>query len=382
MTTDLSNIRTIQDVINVLSVLFFNMNEIERVYYDIFINPVPMDVTLERYNDEGTLETITVPNRAKASFDVLTGEGSPSGIVAASPGGFYLDTAAGDMYYKRAGTDAYGWVKILSSTSMQPGVDYLLPDGDGSQLKNLNMSNVSSGILPVGKGGTGAKDLVGIIKGNGTSAFSTAVEGIDYLGPSSLTGIIAFYPMSNIPTGWLRCDGAAYNRLTYAKLFEKIGTTYGAGDGSTTFNVPNLYNYYIRCWDGNTEFNTVQQPQVGSHAHNFSGETNESGGNHTHTKGDMNIIGNISFNGIDPGTFTGSADGAFSKTNFTAYSGNHGNYANGGITFNFDASRSWTGSTSTASANHSHSFSGTTENNSAEAENRVLCKMLVPVIKF
>ena len=89
MATDISNIRTMQDVINVLSVVYFNMNEIERIYYDMFINPMPMDVTFQRYNDEGVLETITLPNRAKASFNVLTGEGSPNNVVAANIGVFY-----------------------------------------------------------------------------------------------------------------------------------------------------------------------------------------------------------------------------------------------------------------------------------------------------
>jgi microcystin-dependent protein len=42
------------------------------------------------------------------------------------------------------------------------------------------------------------------------------------------------------PTGWLVADGSAYSRATYSRLFSAIGTTWGAGDGSTTFNVPNL----------------------------------------------------------------------------------------------------------------------------------------------
>jgi microcystin-dependent protein len=42
------------------------------------------------------------------------------------------------------------------------------------------------------------------------------------------------------PAGWLLCDGAAISRTTYAALFTAIGTKYGVGDGSTTFNVPNL----------------------------------------------------------------------------------------------------------------------------------------------
>jgi microcystin-dependent protein len=51
-------------------------------------------------------------------------------------------------------------------------------------------------------------------------------------------GVIAPYGGTAAPDGWLLCDGTAYNRTTYSELFTAIGTAYGAGDGSTTFNVP------------------------------------------------------------------------------------------------------------------------------------------------
>ena len=54
------------------------------------------------------------------------------------------------------------------------------------------------------------------------------------------TGTLAATARSSAPAGWLLCDGAALSRTTYAALFEAIGTAYGAGDGSTTFNVPDL----------------------------------------------------------------------------------------------------------------------------------------------
>lgn len=53
-------------------------------------------------------------------------------------------------------------------------------------------------------------------------------------------GAITSYAGSTAPTNWLICDGRAISRVTYADLFNAIGTTYGAGDGSTTFNLPNL----------------------------------------------------------------------------------------------------------------------------------------------
>lgn len=53
-------------------------------------------------------------------------------------------------------------------------------------------------------------------------------------------GSIKMFGGSSAPTGWLLCDGAAVSRSTYADLFAEIGTAYGVGNGSTTFNVPNL----------------------------------------------------------------------------------------------------------------------------------------------
>lgn len=54
------------------------------------------------------------------------------------------------------------------------------------------------------------------------------------------SGAITAYAGASAPTDWLLCDGSAVSRSTYASLFAAIGTTYGAGDGSTTFNLPDL----------------------------------------------------------------------------------------------------------------------------------------------
>ena len=58
--------------------------------------------------------------------------------------------------------------------------------------------------------------------------------------------MIAPMAMSSAPTGWLVCDGAAVSRSTYADLFTAIGTTWGTGDGSSTFNVPDLRGAFVR----------------------------------------------------------------------------------------------------------------------------------------
>ena len=61
----------------------------------------------------------------------------------------------------------------------------------------------------------------------------TGIEGIP-------TATIVPWSTSSVPSGFLECNGAAVSRTTYAALFAEVGTTYGAGDGSSTFNVPDL----------------------------------------------------------------------------------------------------------------------------------------------
>ena len=57
--------------------------------------------------------------------------------------------------------------------------------------------------------------------------------------PGVLTGSLLMWPTTSAPTGYLNCDGTAVSRTTYASLFAVVSTTFGTGDGSTTFNLPN-----------------------------------------------------------------------------------------------------------------------------------------------
>jgi microcystin-dependent protein len=71
-------------------------------------------------------------------------------------------------------------------------------------------------------------------------------------------GVVLGYTAPTPPAGWLLCDGAAVSRTTYAALFAIIGTTYGIGDGSTTFNLPDSRGRASAGFDSTqTEFNTL-----------------------------------------------------------------------------------------------------------------------------
>ena len=75
---------------------------------------------------------------------------------------------------------------------------------------------------------------------DGTAKFRVRDKGTDRVP----TGIVEFFAGSKAPKGWLVCDGSAVSRTDYDELFEVIGTTYGEGDGSTTFNLPNLIDRF------------------------------------------------------------------------------------------------------------------------------------------
>jgi phage-related tail fiber protein len=87
------------------------------------------------------------------------------------------------------------------------------------------------------------------------------------------SGLIMFYGSSTLPSGYLKCNGAAISRTTYAALFAAIGTTFGVGDGSTTFNVPDMRGYFPRGWvdngsvDSGRSFGSTQTDDLKAHTH-------------------------------------------------------------------------------------------------------------------
>lgn len=101
-------------------------------------------------------------------------------------------------------------------------------------------------------------------------------------------GDVKFWPTSSAPAGWLKANGAAVSRTTYAALFAIIGTTYGVGDGATTFNLPDLRGEFVRGLDDGRgvdaarAIGSAQSSQNASHTHNFDKWVPYSGGGQVH----------------------------------------------------------------------------------------------------
>lgn len=86
-------------------------------------------------------------------------------------------------------------------------------------------------------------------------------------------GAIMHFAMNTPPSGWIKADGSIVSRATYANLFTAIGTTYGAGDGATTFQLPDLRAMFVRGWDdgrgvdSGRVFGSNQADELASHSH-------------------------------------------------------------------------------------------------------------------
>jgi microcystin-dependent protein len=89
-------------------------------------------------------------------------------------------------------------------------------------------------------------------------------------------GAVQAFAMNSAPAGWLAADGSNVNRTTYASLFSAISTTYGAGDGSTTFALPDLRGYFVRGSGTNSDstaagtFGTKQADELKAHTHSVT----------------------------------------------------------------------------------------------------------------
>jgi microcystin-dependent protein len=118
---------------------------------------------------------------------------------------------------------------------------------------NVNGTLTASGVTDTGSlsaaslSVSGTSTFTGIPSGptattgtNTTQLATTAfVNSSIAANPSVLTGSLLMWPTASAPSGYLNCDGSAVSRTTYSALYAVVGTTFGTGDGSTTFNLPN-----------------------------------------------------------------------------------------------------------------------------------------------
>ena len=205
------------------------------------------------------------------------------GIGTPTPGNA-LDIAGGAAQISSAGGTARTVISADATNSYFAASDdrnFVVQTNSATRL-TVNSSTATS-TVPV------------VLPANPTTSLQAATKG--YVDLGSPAGIIAPFAGTSAPSGWLSCNGAAVSRTDYATLFAAIGTTWGVGDGSTTFNVPDLRGTFLRGTGTNGTYGTAVGQAVGTYAadtylnHNHTATSTDSGHTHTYTAAGGNQTG-------------------------------------------------------------------------------------------
>ena len=211
----------------------------------------------------------------------MTGQllGDDSSVAGSPAYAFDNDTDTG-MFRSGANTIGFSTSGTARVSISDAGLDVVnglpirLQDSSGSPFVSLKSPSALSGnvalTLPssITNGGFLQTD------GSGNLSFQI-VAGV----PS---GSVFCMAVATVPSGYLECNGAAVSRTTYAALFAIIGTAYGTGNGSSTFNLPDLRGEFIRGFDNGRGVDngrsiaSSQSSQFGQHNHNVSASSSSS----------------------------------------------------------------------------------------------------------
>lgn len=333
-------------------------------------------------------------NATVGSFN--SGSATVSGAVSAGSlsvsGAFSCGSVSGALQLTSAGASLEIGGAGVSNTpyidfhSGAVGTDYdvrlLVSGGNGTNGNGgLSVSAVSVGFsnnITVGGNST--------VSGNQTVSGNSAITGNEtvtgtftagtYVGVLP-AGAVMDFAMATAPAGWVECDGAALSRTTYAQLFTNIGTLHGAGDGFTTFNVPDYRSRFRRHRQVGSlagAVGTLQSPVNLTHTHTVTGNTGGASNGHTHdvSSGVVSTVNTDHAHGvnINSGGMSANASHTHTLTNSNSVfltSINNGTGASQGNVMVTGGGSALTITTSATNIDHAHNVAGNTGAMSANA---------------
>ena len=235
----------------------------------------------------GTLSETNLGLALKASPTFTGNVTVPAGTVSSLPVRFSGDTDTG--YFKNSAND----FSIVTGGTRRAHFDsngitirdrkaLRLRDSSNSNFVAIRApSNAASDITLTLPNSDGNANDVLQSDGSGNLSFAALPQAVP-------TGSVHLMASTTPPSGYLKCNGAAVSRTTYADLFAEIGTAFGAGDGSSTFNLPDLRGEFVRGWDDSRgvdsgrSFATTQSSQNKQHNHSASSTSSISPSSHNH----------------------------------------------------------------------------------------------------
>ena len=224
----------------------------------------------------------------------------PAGTVSSLPIRFTGDTDTG--FFKNSAND-FSVVTGGTRRAHFDGNGITIRDRKALRLRDTSNSNfvaiqapsnVASDVTLTLPSTDGDANDVLQSDGSGNLSFTALPQAVP-------TGSVHMMATTTAPSGYLKCNGAAVSRTTYADLFTIIGTTHGAGDGSSTFNVPDLRGEFVRGWDDSRgvdsgrSFGSSQSDANKQHNHGVTDP------GHGHSINDPGHQHNVSSNDSDSG---------------------------------------------------------------------------------
>ena len=234
----------------------------------------------------GTLSATNLGLAVKASPAFTGNVTIPAGTVSSLPLSFTGDTNTG--FFKNSAND----FSIVTDGTRRAHFDsngITIRDRKALRLRDTSNSNfiaiqapsdVTSDITLTLPNSDGNANDVLQSDGSGNLSFAALPQAVP-------TGSVHLMATTTVPSGYLKCNGAAISRTTYADLFGIIGTAHGAGDGSSTFNVPDLRGEFVRGWDdgrgvdSGRNFASSQSDQNEAHNHTATSTVTDPGHFHT-----------------------------------------------------------------------------------------------------
>ncbi|BAR14528.1 phage collar domain containing protein [uncultured Mediterranean phage uvMED] len=211
----------------------------------------------------------------------------PAGTVSSLPISFTGDTNTG--FFKNSADD----FSIVTGGARRAHFDsngITIRDRKALRLRDTSNSNfvaiqapsnVASDITLTLPSSDGNANDVLQSDGSGNLSFTALPQAVP-------TGSVHMMATTTAPSGYLKCNGAAVSRTTYADLFAIVGTTWGEGNGSSTFNVPDLRGEFVRGWadngsvDSGRSFASSQSDQNQQHNHTATATSTVTDPGHFH----------------------------------------------------------------------------------------------------
>lgn len=247
------------------------------------------------------------------SVGINVGTGKTANVGGTLIAGGTLILGSGDATISAAAATIRGAAKT-GTNAVGPNMTIDASNGTGSG----GSGSIIFRTAPAAAGGTAANTMATIMEIKSTGSVEVGGRSVNDFMPA---GAVMPYAGSSAPSGWLLAYGQAVSRSTYAALYAAIGTTYGSGDGSTTFNVPDMRGRVVAGKDnmGGVSADRLTGLSGGVNGDNLAA----TGGLETHTLTEAQLAAHQHFVAN-----TASGTGTLTASNYVNYFSDYGSQYN------------------------------------------------------